>query len=144
MTERRDASPLVEIARRAYAAYNAGGAEAILDFLDPAIEWRMWERFAREARVYEGYDGVREVLSIFESEFDDFAAEPHEFIDAGDHVIVPVRLGGRAKGSGEATGFELVQVWTVRGSRAVRLDVYSSREEALGALGLDDGPTSAS
>ncbi|MGH2955715.1 MAG: nuclear transport factor 2 family protein [Solirubrobacterales bacterium] len=133
----------LEIARRAYAAYNAGGVEAILDFFDPEIEWRMWEEFAREPRVYQGHAGVREALSVFESEFDGFGAEPHEFIDAGDRIVVPVRLGGRAKGSGEETFFELVQVWTARGNRAVRLDVYASREEALRALGLDDGTSSS-
>jgi ketosteroid isomerase-like protein len=99
---------------------------------------------AREPRVYEGHDGVREVLSMFESEFDDFAVEPHEFIDAGDRVVVPVRLGGKARGSGEETGFELVHVWTARGNRGARLDVYSSKGEALKAVGLDEGATSAS
>ena len=37
----------VEIARRAYAAYNRSGIEGILGYLDPEIEWWMWEEFAR-------------------------------------------------------------------------------------------------
>jgi ketosteroid isomerase-like protein len=125
----------VEIARRAYAAFNAAGVEGILDFLDPEIEWRMWERFAREPRVYRGHQGVREVLSVFQENFDDFAAEPREFIDAGDQVLVSVRLTGTEKG-GQPSVFELIHVWTARGARAARLDVYASKEEALSALGL--------
>jgi ketosteroid isomerase-like protein len=126
----------VDIARRAYEAFNHGGTDAILDYLDPEIEWRMFEAFARNPRVYEGHAGVREVLSLFQENYDDFRAEPQEFIDAGDRIVVPVRLSGRAKGTGEEASFELVQVWTASGERASRLDVYSTREEALRAVGL--------
>jgi uncharacterized protein len=126
----------VEIARRAYAAYSHGGIEAILDFLDPEIEWRMFEQFARDPRVYIGHAGVREALSVFHENFDDFGVEPHEFIDAGDSVVVPVRLHGKAKGTGEEASFELVQVWTAGEDRATRLDVYESRDEALRSVGL--------
>jgi ketosteroid isomerase-like protein len=125
------ASENVEIARRAYTAYNTGGIDAIVEFLDPEIEWHMWERFARGSRVYRGHAGVREALAVFEENFDDFAAEPHEFIEVGDRVIVPVRLHGKAKGTGEEVGFELVQVWTGRDGLGARLDVYESKEDAL-------------
>src|SRR4051812_40507447 len=91
----------VEIARQGYHAFNRGGIEAILEFLDPEIEWHMWEEFSRTPRVYRGHDGVREVLALFFENYDDFRAEPLEFIDGGEDVVVPVRLGGRAKGSGE-------------------------------------------
>ena len=130
-------SPNVDIARRAYEAFNGGGVDAILAFLDPEIEWRMFESFARDPRVYQGHEGVREVLSLFEENFDAFQAEPHEFIDAGDRIVVPVRLHGRAKGTGEEASFELVHVWTTSDEqRASQLDVYASREEALRAVGL--------
>lgn len=141
------ASENVEIARRAYAAFNAGGIDAIFEFLDPEIEWHMWERFARGSRVYRGHSGVQEALSVFEENFDDFAADPHEFIEVGDRVIVPVRLHGKAKGTGEEVGFELVQVWTGRDGRGVRLDVYESKEDALRETGLAEGssgPTDSS
>lgn len=124
------------MARRAYLAFNSDGVEAILEFLDPRIEWRMWEQFSREPRVFHGHDGVREVLSLFQENYDEFSAEPREFIEATDAVIVPVSLRGRAKGTGDETSFELVHVWSGPTARAVRLDVYSSVEEALKATGL--------
>jgi len=128
----------IEIARRAYAAFALSGIEGILPYLDPEIEWRMWERFSREPRVFHGHDGVRRALGIFEENYDDFKAEPKEFIDAGDRVVVPVRLSGNVKGTGKLAEFNIVQVWTANGTRAGRLDVYSSREEALAALGMDE------
>ena len=45
---------------------------------------------------------------------EDVGAVPHEFIDAGDRVIVPVRMHGRLRDSGEPVAYELVQVWLGR------------------------------
>jgi ketosteroid isomerase-like protein len=126
----------LEIARRGYAAFRRGGVTAMLEFLDPEIEWRTWEEFARERRVLHGHEGVREMFSIYEENFDQLDAEPLDFIDAGDKVVVPFRLRGRAKGSGDELDVELVHVWTTGGERAKRLEVYSSRSDALAAVGI--------
>jgi hypothetical protein len=99
----------------------------------------MWERFAREPRIYHGYAGVREALGVFTENFEEFGADPHEFIDAGDKVVVPVRLHGTSKGNAEESSFELVQVWTTDSGRARRLDVYDSKDDALQAAGLKPG-----
>jgi ketosteroid isomerase-like protein len=123
----------VEIAQRAYAAFNHAGVEGILGYLDPEIEWRMWEEFARGSRLFEGHQGVREVLGIFAENFDEFGVEPSDFVEEGDRVIVSVCLSGTVKGSGEVRAFDLVHSWRLRGGRAVCLDVYGTREEALGA-----------
>ena len=125
----------IEVARRAYEAFNSGGADAILEFLDPEIEWRMWEKFSADPRVFHGHDGVREVLSLFTENYDDFCAQPSEFIEAEDAVIVPVQLRGKAKGTRDEVAFDLVHVWSGPSPRPVRLDAYSSVEEALEATG---------
>ncbi len=96
----------------------------------------MWERFTRRSRVYHGHDGVRQVLAMFDENLDEFRADPHDYIVAGERIVVPVRLHGRTKGSGEEQSFELVQVWTTPDDHtASRLDVYSDLEEALEAVG---------
>jgi ketosteroid isomerase-like protein len=125
----------VKIAQRAYEAYQRGGVEEALEYLDPEIEWNMSEQFARAPRTFHGYDGIREVAAIFDEYFEDFRTDPHEFIDAGDKVVVPVRLHGRLKGTGEKVEYDLVQVWTLRRGRAVRLDAYNDREEAFRETG---------
>lgn len=130
-----------DIARRAYEAFNRGGVDAILEFLDPEIEWRMWERFARDDRVYHGHDGVREVLSIFEENLEDFRVDPRDFVEVGEHVLVPVRLRGRPKGTDSEQSFEIVQVWATRdGRHASRLDVYEDMDEAMEAIGASRSP----
>ena len=129
----------VEIARSAYDAFNRRGVEGILDFLDPAIEWRAWERFSRDTHVDHGHEGARRVLAVYEENISELRVEPHEFIDAGEHVVVPFRLHGRARGSGEAVGYELVHVWTLPAGgdgKATSVVVYDSKEEALRSVGL--------
>jgi ketosteroid isomerase-like protein len=125
----------VEIVRRGYKAFEQGGVEGILEFLDPAIEWHMSAAFTRATRVYRGHDGVREVFRFFNELIADLGADPHEFIDAGDRVIVPVRLHGRLRETGEPVAYELVQVWLGRDGKAIRLNTYPDRETAVAEAG---------
>jgi ketosteroid isomerase-like protein len=119
-----------EIVRRGYRAFQEGGVEAILQFIDPEIEWHMSAAFTHEPRVFQGHDGVREVFRFFNERIEDLAADPHEFIEAGERVVVPVRMHGRLRDTGEPVSYELVQVWLGRDGRAVRLDTYPDRETA--------------
>jgi ketosteroid isomerase-like protein len=121
----------VEVVRRGYRAFEEGGVEAILEFLDPAIEWHMSAVFTHTPRVFRGHDGVREVFRFFDDAIDDLGADPHEFIDAGDRVIVPVRLHGRLRSGGEPVAYELVRVWLGRDGKAIRLVAYPDREAAI-------------
>src|SRR5512144_2627755 len=105
----------VEVVRRGYRAFEEGGVEAILEFLDPEIEWHMSAVFNYAPRVFRGHDGVREVFRYFNERIEDLGADPHEFIEAGDRVIVPVRMHGRLREGGDPVAYELVQVWLGRG-----------------------------
>jgi ketosteroid isomerase-like protein len=124
----------VVLAREAYEAFNRLDLGAVLERLDPAIEWRMHEQFTRAPRVYTGHDGVRQVFDAFHENFDDFRTEPREFIEVGERLVIPVRMRGRQKGSGTPVEIDLVQVWTTRNGRATALDVYSTKEEALSSV----------
>ncbi len=123
----------VEIVRRGYRAFAKEGVEGILQFLDPDIEWHMSAAFTRAPRVFRGHDGVREVFRFFEERIDGLGADPHEFIEADDRVIVPVRMHGRLKETGEPVAYELVQVWTGRDGKAISLVTYPDRAAAADA-----------
>jgi len=81
----------------------------------------------------------RQVVERFCREFwgtwSEYSAEPQEFIDAGDHVVVEVHERGDGKGSGvpfERTHF---QVWTLREGRLIRWLLFADKAEALEAVG---------
>ena len=84
----------VEIVRRVIDAYNRG--QEALDLFDPEIEWITTGRFV-EPDTYQGHDEVRRYLQALRDDFEDLHVEPHELVDAGDHVITPVRFTGRGR-----------------------------------------------
>jgi hypothetical protein len=64
--------------------------------------------------------------------FESMWLKPLGFTDAGDSVIVRVRVGGRARHA----GIERVHVLTYRNGKVSRFAIYASMAEALEALGM--------
>jgi ketosteroid isomerase-like protein len=61
-----------------------------------------------------------------------------DFREAGDSVIVRVRRGGVSKIGQVPVEDEAFHVWTLRGGRAIRLEVFAGEHEALEAVGLSE------
>jgi ketosteroid isomerase-like protein len=87
------------------------------------------------------WHGVEGLLQFRANQMDalaDMSIEPEEYIDAGDVLVVVIRLRGRAKHTGIAAEFPAVHVWTLCDGRATRLETYPDRAEALEAVGLSE------
>jgi ketosteroid isomerase-like protein len=90
-----------------------------------------------DAGPYRGPEGVRRFWEEWGDAFDDFRAEPVEYAEGGESVIVITRVHGRGRDSGapvDAPGFPMV--WTTRDNVIVRVEMFQSRAEALAAVGL--------
>jgi ketosteroid isomerase-like protein len=121
----------VESVRRTYDALNRRDIDGALQHVDPAVEWRMSDRFSRTTRVFRGHEGIREAVGLFDEALEDFRVEPSALHDAGGGaVIAELRASGVLRGTGEVTGYDLVNVLTVRGGRVVAVAVYPTLEEA--------------
>jgi ketosteroid isomerase-like protein len=82
-----------------------------------------------------GPDGfIRASQNVLEA-FEDYTVTSEEFIDAGDFVIVAVRISGRGRGSGAPLDVRLAHAWQLRDGKVVRGEVYRTTEEALAASG---------
>ena len=137
----------VEIARRGYEAlndaYKTGNfKDAVERFCDPDIVLTPSGILPESSQMH-GHDGLVRFVTLQTEAFDDYRVEPQAFIDAGDRVVVPVRVGGRAHHSGLDVAFEVVQVLTARDGKWTRIDIYPSKSEALEAVGLSDQDTHA-
>jgi uncharacterized protein len=135
----------VEIARRGYAAFVHGFdrghfEEEGFEWLDPEIEWCGPREFPDLAEPRYGHDGVREYLTILTEVLEDYRMSPEEFIDAGaDQVLVFSREGGRGRGSGaDVETHPTAHLWTLRDGKAVRMQSYWERADALEAAGLSE------
>ena len=132
----------VEIVREAYAAFNRGGAEALIGtyWADDFVLDMTASGFPAGPGVYRGPDEAKaffdEWFSVFP--FDDWYAEVEQLLDHGDQVIAFIRQRGRGSASATPTDMEMTQICTLRAGKVLRLQVYLDREEALEAAGLSE------
>ena len=121
----------VETVRRGHERLLEAGLAGILDTLDPEIEWRA----AQDSRSHRGHAGVERSVNSWFEVWEDYEAEIEELIDAGDGVLVVINSRARGKGSGVTVRHRYYRVCTVRDGKIVRMLEYSTRSEALQALG---------
>jgi ketosteroid isomerase-like protein len=123
----------VEIVRRVYAGWALGDFSEG-DVFDPEVEFEMvdWP----EAGKSRGCDAPHWQAAL--GAWEDFRAEPYEFIEMGEQVVVLTRARGRGKGSGAEVSAETATVWTLDGGKIVRLALYWDSAKALQAAGQQD------
>jgi ketosteroid isomerase-like protein len=126
----------VESVQQGFEALRRDGVEAVLELVDPEFEMATPPELTLEPSTYRGHAGLRRYFETFYEVMDEVRFEPEEFIDAGDRVVVPVRLVVRGRGTGIETDQRLVIVWTLREGKLVRLHAYRTKAEALAAVGL--------
>ena len=127
----------VELVRRGFEAIERDGWQALIPLLDPEFQMTTPPDLAMEPDTYRGEEGLRRYFESFEDAMEDIRIVPEgDLLGAGDRVFVPFRLFARGKETGigaEQRGF---QVWTMREGKALRVEVFASREDALEAAGL--------
>jgi len=110
----------VEIVKRSYEAFSRGDLDSVVADFDPEIEWQQAQGLPHGG-TYRGVEAVRR--SIFDpldaDWWDEFSADPDEFLDAGDDVMVLGRYRGVAKGTGKRLDVPFVHVWRLRDGKAV-------------------------
>ena len=83
--------------------------------MHPEIEWHQAQGLPHGG-LYHGLDEVRRNIfdPLDEQWWDEFTADPDEFLDAGSEIVVVVgRYRGVAKGTGKQLDVPFVHIWTV-------------------------------
>ena len=111
----------VELVKRSYEAFARDDLDGVLADMHPEIEWHQAQGLPHGG-FYRGLDEVRRnIFEPLDAEWwHEFSADPDEFLDAGDEVVVLGRYRGIAKGTGKRLDVPFVHVWTVEGDKAVR------------------------
>ncbi len=121
----------VELLRHAWQAFARGDLDGAREALDPAVRWYGAEDPDAESACHDRDDAlafIRRALA------DGVTAEPLEFRDAGDRVVVilqtrtPPEWGEQPEPHGELV--------TVRDGKVTEMVVYPTVDEALVAAGL--------
>ena len=126
----------VEIVKASIDAINRGDWDAAFQDAAPGFE----QDFSRALGPWRGVFGLDQVKRIWEefaASWESFRAEPHEFIEVGDHVVVP--------GTGHLVGRDGIEVetrvtfvYTIRNGALERITMYQERQDALEDLGLSE------
>ena len=85
---------------------------------------------------YRGLDGLRTLWLDWTEPWESYRTETEDVVDVGDQVLVLVRDYGRRYGMQTEVCMYGAAVWTVADTKVSRVVFYSSRSEALGAVGL--------
>ncbi len=105
--------------RQAYEAFNRGDIPAVLGAFDEQIEWYEPGGGNAPRGTFRGSQSVaNDVFATVPQHFDEFTAQPEQFIDSGEYLVVTGRFRGRAK-SGQSLDTPFAHVWRMRGGKAV-------------------------
>ena len=125
----------IGVVQRFFEARNRNDLEGELAELADDVVWDMSNSRSPYQGVYKGHDGFRQLRREALENWERIEWQPHEFIEAGQCVVVP--MSGRNLGRG---GIELewtsTSVYTVRAGKIVKSVLYQSKEEALEVVGL--------
>jgi ketosteroid isomerase-like protein len=127
------AEQAVDTIRSAYEAFARGDVPAVLGILDAAVEWHEPGGGNSPSGTFNGPDAVAsEIFGPIQANFDEYTAQPTDFSDEGDRVVVKGRFTGKNKGGAELdTGFE--HVFEMRDGKVVRFENKPDDAEAWAA-----------
>jgi ketosteroid isomerase-like protein len=133
----------VEIVRHGYEAMNSGDLESALALFDPEVEVLMAEEpgtvsLLDLSKSYRGVEGFLAFLGQMAEVWGEFRWVPERFFDAGDNVVVFIRLTAEGKGSGAEVDQSMAHLCTMRDGKLVRHETFWRREAALEAAGLSE------
>ena len=127
----------VEIVKAAIDAANREDWDALFQDLTPGFELDM-SRAMGPARGLYGLDQLRRFLVDFAESWESIRVEPHEFIEAGDLVVVPWTMHARGRDGIEVAARRPAFVWTIHDGAIERVSMYQERQDALEAVGLSE------
>jgi len=121
----------VELVRSSFYRFLETG-EPVWEAMSENIE--AYDHDVPDSGDYRGFDGFVRFVENWGEAWAEWSMDPQEFIDAGDQVVVFLRM--KATGhSGVSVERDDAIVYTVEGGVITRIDYYNNRPEALEAAG---------
>jgi ketosteroid isomerase-like protein len=127
----------VDIVKRSYVAFARGDLDAVMADMHPEIEWHQAQGLPHGG-LYRGLDEVRRnIFDPLDQEWwEGFTADPDEFLEAGDQVVVVGRYRGISKETRKQLDVPFVHIWSMSGDKAIRFRQYLDTAGWVGALSM--------
>ncbi len=115
----------VNLIKNLYQAFAAGDIPAVLQSFDENIEWTEAEGFPYGG-TYRGGEAILDnVFMKLATEWNDFKAEPDEFLDAGERIVALGNYSGSYKATGKSMNAPFAHVWTLEDGKIVKFVQYT-------------------
>ncbi|MFN2612215.1 MAG: nuclear transport factor 2 family protein [Solirubrobacterales bacterium] len=122
--------PNIELIGRALGLIDDGDITALIELLDPMIEWRPPEQGTLDEAYY-GHQGVRKLFAQLTEAWDSFEHQPVKLV-SGDQVTIVVT---RLKLHAQASDVQVDEVWayavTVADGKISYVEMYTNPEQAI-------------
>jgi ketosteroid isomerase-like protein len=127
----------VDIARHAFEAFGERDLAAVLAVMDEEVEFLpATASLTTGGEPYRGHAGIARYLEDVGRVWKELRVYPSEYRDLGDSVVALGRI--HARGGGMIIDRPTGWVWRMRNGKIVWGRVYSTQEEALRAVGLQE------
>ena len=134
---RRVQNSNVDIARRVFEAFGERDLAAVLELMHDEIEFLpATATLTTGGEPYRGHEGIARYMDDVGRVWKELRVYPSDFRDLGDCVVALGRI--HARGGGMIIDRPTGWVWRMRAGKIVWGRVYSTQEEALQAVGLQD------
>jgi ketosteroid isomerase-like protein len=127
---------IVELAQRAYDAFNRRDLDAFLALCHADVEFISYAMQLEGGDPYRGHEGVRDWWETIFAVYPDFGADIEEVRDLGDLMFARARMHGRGVESDTPMDQAVWQVARLRDGKVIWWSFFSSEAEALETAGL--------
>ena len=104
------------------------------NLVHPEVE--VYDHDIPDAGDYRGHEGYARWLQDWGAAWDSFTVEPGQYTDAGDKVVVELKVRVTGGGSGIELERRDAILFTIADGLTVRLDYFNDPDQALKAAGL--------
>jgi ketosteroid isomerase-like protein len=128
----------VDLTQQAYATWNTGELEWLLDHMTDDFEFQPGLGFSDLNTVIRGKEGWRQFAETWREAWEDITVKVERIEDLDDRIVALLSFHGRGRGSGVEVSLRVGHVATVREGRLSKLVSIASWDETLGAVGLSE------
>jgi ketosteroid isomerase-like protein len=121
----------VELVRQLWSAFEKGGIEAVLEIVDPDVEW---QPYGGGGAIYHGHDGLRAYMQERRSRNEQAEGRLYSAFAKGNYVVARGEI--RIRGEHGIVTMQPAWLYEFHEGRLVRFRGFPTQEAALRAAGL--------
>jgi ketosteroid isomerase-like protein len=127
----------VDVVRALFEAFQRGDERALVAMADPDVEIKpAWDSMSVD--VARGHEEFLKFWREWPDFWDAYSLQPCRFIDSGERVVVVLQERARTRPGAAEVKDEFAHVWTLRGRKVTRVDLYNDKGDAFRAAGVED------